>query len=70
MQAIDDAPRWSTVFRWWVQAPPGGWPKVPIGFLDVPPVERGVVKPADRGVVEELMHLSDEEFAAVFASLA
>lgn len=57
----DDAPRWSSVFRWWVQAPPGGWP-VMTGFLDA------YLEPGDRPV-EELMQVSDEVFDAVLASL-
>jgi len=60
---MSDAPRWSSVFRWWVQAPPGGWPEVPPGLLDVH-LEPQV------GMVEELMRLSDKEFNAVFAYLS
>jgi len=82
VEAIDDAPRWSPVFRWWVQAPPGGWPKVPPGFLDAPvevgaeaeavavAVEAVAVEAVAEGLfVEELMQASPEVFAAFLASL-
>jgi|LauGreDrversion4_2_1035121.scaffolds.fasta_scaffold3761104_1 hypothetical protein len=52
-------PRWSPVFRWWVQAPPGGWPKETPGLLDAHP---------DDFIVETLLQLPDQEFEAFLTS--
>ena len=63
MDATFDAPRWSPVFRWWVQAPPGGWPTASTGLLDAPtPV-------VDGDLVEQLMQLSAQDFTHALAAL-
>ena len=57
----DDAPRWSSVFRRWVHAPPNGWPTVSSSFLDV------VLD--DILIVEDLMQAPVDAFDIVLESL-
>jgi hypothetical protein len=60
---MSDDPRWSPVFRWRVQAPPGGWPPATTGLLDAPtPV-------IDGDIVEQLVQLSEQDFAHALAAL-